>query len=454
MAKSPRKPSGKSAGGSKPKDEVTDAEILSENEDPAQPLMGGYGADATDTVPRETVPEDSDYDSSSVPAITPSADPVLVETSEDVAAADDVMSAAADTASDQKEGAASASHDPEPETPKEAHAAPVAAQSAPQPSGGGLFGSILGGLIAGGIGFALAMYFFPQGWQERDDSALRALETAVADQESTIADQTDQISALQAGLDELPPQIGAATEPLAADIAQQTEGLAALAARLDSLTQGDGTTKLPDDVQILLNTQRDALAALQSQVEGLTDEAEARLAEAAAQERSAEEAEARVKARGAMQEVRLALTSGAPFVEALPIISGATEIPQALQNVADTGVPTSAELRDSYPDAARAALAVAIREETGDDTQSRFQLFLKDQLRARSLTPQDGDDADAVLSRAEAAVKAEDYAAALQEIEALPETAQEAFADWRAMTEARIGAVNGYEAVADALNEN
>jgi len=42
-----------------------------------------------------------------------------------------------------------------------------------------------------------------------------------------------------------------------------------------------------------------------------------------------------------------------------------------------------------------------------------LKLFFQDQLSARSLSPQEGDSADAVLSRAEAAVKAEDYQAAL-----------------------------------------
>jgi hypothetical protein len=68
-------------------------------------------------------------------------------------------------------------------------------------------------------------------------------------------------------------------------------------------------------------------------------------------------------------------------------------------------------------------------------------------LGARSVAPREGDDPDAVLSRAEAAIKAGDLNATLTELDTLPEEAQAAIADWRAAADARVAA----RAAADAL---
>jgi hypothetical protein len=309
-------------------------------------------------------------------------------------------------------------------------------------------------VIAAAIGFVAAMLFFPNGWQEQSTEVLDALKADVTAQGEQIAAAQGAVDAASGEISALQASTDSSVETLQQEIAARQEEVAALSARLDSLTKSDGTTKLPDDVQILLNTQKEELDALRGEVAGLTENAKAQMEAAAAQQVSAEEAEARVKARGALQRVRLALVSGEPFADALPEISGAVEVPEGLQAVADTGAPTPAAIKAAFPDAAREALAQALRESAGSDTQSRLQLFFKDQLGARSLTPRDGDDADAVLSRAEAAVKADDFATALQEIDALPEAAKAQFDGWRESAEARIGAVTGYEAVSDALNEN
>ena len=64
--------------------------------------------------------------------------------------------------------------------------------------------------------------------------------------------------------------------------------------------------------------------------------------------------------------------------------------------------------------------------------------FLKAQTGARSVAPREGDDPDAVLSRANASVEAGDIAAALDEIQALPENARQvpAMAEWLAGAQA------------------
>jgi hypothetical protein len=66
--------------------------------------------------------------------------------------------------------------------------------------------------------------------------------------------------------------------------------------------------------------------------------------------------------------------------------------------------------------------------------------FLRVQTGARSLQPREGTDPDAVLSRAEAAVKGGDVAASLTELAGLPAQGQAAMADWSARAKVYLAA--------------
>ncbi len=104
------------------------------------------------------------------------------------------------------------------------------------------------------------------------------------------------------------------------------------------------------------------------------------------------------------------------------------------------GLVTQARLQDGFAPAARAALA-AVLPPTDASTLDRALGFLRSQTGARSLAPRDGDDADAVLSRAEAALRAGDLQAALTEVDILTGAAAMAMADWRAQAETRLAAL-------------
>jgi len=171
------------------------------------------------------------------------------------------------------------------------------------------------------------MMIFPQGWRVQDNSALTTLEGTVQDLGATVAEQAGVIDATKSTLE---AEVAALTESDSA----LSAGVEGLANRLAELTQGDGTAKLPGDVQILLNAQKEEIAKLQATVSGMAQDAEERIAAANAQQETAEQAEARVKARGAAQEIRLALLSGEPFAEALDVVAPAVEVPEALTAVA------------------------------------------------------------------------------------------------------------------------
>jgi hypothetical protein len=116
-------------------------------------------------------------------------------------------------------------------------------------------------------------------------------------------------------------------------------------------------------------------------------------------------------------------------------------------------VATLADLQASFPDLARDALAVARDESarSGEATDGATS-FLRNMLGARSLEPREGSDPDAVLSRAEAAVRENRLRDALAEIETLPDVAKGTFADWVARTEQRLAAIEAAQGLSEELN--
>jgi hypothetical protein len=103
-------------------------------------------------------------------------------------------------------------------------------------------------------------------------------------------------------------------------------------------------------------------------------------------------------------------------------------------------------LQAEFPDLARSALNAARASGAGEGQQG-IGGFLTRSLGVRSVAPREGSDPDAVLSRAEAALKSGDLDATLTELDTLPEEAQAVLADWRAAADARVSA----RAAADAL---
>jgi hypothetical protein len=109
-------------------------------------------------------------------------------------------------------------------------------------------------------------------------------------------------------------------------------------------------------------------------------------------------------------------------------------------------------LIEEFPEVARKALsAVRVTETEGADGTNRIATFFANQLGARSVAPREGDDADAVLSRAEAALRSGDLSAAIAELSSLPDVAQSALADWQNSAETRLEAKTAADALVQQL---
>ncbi len=319
----------------------------------------------------------------------------------------------------------------------------------------GLLGAMIGGVLAAAAGFGVAQYV-PDGWPIGDNSATDGriaeaeaeIQTLKADlariaETPPAPDQTlaDRIAALENA------PAPAVAPPQARDVTPRLEAVEAQLAAIASRPVATGTVDpgLAPAALAALQTQMDALRTAQTAPTALTAETEAalaRLTEAEVRATAiAETAAATIDAattRAALIQIRAAIDAGEPFAGALSAMG--SEPPPALATFAETGLSSLPALQATFPEAARAALEAALRANMGESWTDRVGSFLRNQTGARSLTPREGTDPDAVLSRAEAALTAGDLPAAMTEIAALPPESLTAMQLWTTQAQQRLDA--------------
>ncbi len=334
---------------------------------------------------------------------------------------------------------------PEPE-PVEVTAPPVT--SAPQePRSSGFWPLVFGGVVAAMLGFILGRAdqfdaYLPASMQRQtaDLSGLEAQIDALAAQNQSL---TDAITDLQNVEPTAAPDPFDAT-PLEDEIAALTARIDGLEARPVPAPMESGSPELEAMVgtmQSTISQQADEIAALKEGVASVT-EAEQSIAR-------------RTLAQAALARVSAAIDTGSSYAPALADLeaTGMIDIPASLATPANDGVPTLASLTTAFPEAARNALA-AVRSEEASAGGVDLGGFLRRQLGARSVMPREGDDPDAVLSRAEAALKTGDLNTAVTEIETLPETAKAELAGWLEQAQTRQTALDAANALAQSLTTN
>jgi hypothetical protein len=336
---------------------------------------------------------------------------------------------------------------------------------------GGLIPGLVGGVIAvAGFLFA-APYILPEGM--RPVTSLAPVESRIETQAERIETLAAQVGEATAALEARPSQddlagigerIDAVQADLEARLAELSNAIAdleqrdeELIARIDEAERAPLEDATDPEVVAALESYSREVESLRAEVESQTqanrrliEEAAAATAEAqAAAEAEAEAAAARaemVARQQALVDVQEALDAGAPFAEPLSRLSD-MDVPEALSSVAEEGVPTLAALQADFAAPAREALEAARRSAPGGEAGDRVLTFLQTQLGIRSLEPKDGDSADAILSRAQAAAREGDLMRAVEELRNLPEPALSEMQTWidRAMSRAEA------TAAADAL---
>lgn len=304
-------------------------------------------------------------------------------------------------------------------------AKPAAAAPAVTVQKNGFWPVVLGGVVAAGLGAGATLWALPHlpaGWLPDapiDTAALRDEAVAAARAEAEAA-ADDRVATLRQELQAIAPAEGGGGA-----------GLAALQQRLDeqsaAIEELRGAAQI--DPQVIERVQ--ALAAqagaLEQQIQTAAQQAQTQItaaqAEAEKLQQAAEGSTRRAEAVAAIAALQTALDRGVTPDEARQTLEGAgIDTPEALARE----VPSLDSLQAGFPAAARAALRSTLRDDSASGNGSLFTNFLKAQTGARSVIPRDGDDADAVLSRADADVTAGRIGAALDQMAALPDAAKAA----------------------------
>lgn len=385
---------------------------------------------------------------------------------------------------------------PDPATAKDAKPAPApAATESPKPATSGktpapvqvrkvgFFPTFLGGVVAAGLGAAATYWALPHlpenlrpavlasGPSDAQLDAVRQAATEAARAEIDSRAEDLNTRAAQAGADAARQALAESEEAQAAEAPAETPAAAPaeipaeLTARIGALetaladlanrpAPAAPAEPTPGAIAPIAQPAPQPVGVSPEQLEALAarvNEQQARIDELAARPvvdpATAEQVQVLVKqAEGLHQSTEAANRRAQAATAAIALkaaIEEGTARDQALAALAAAGVevapvlagdiPRIDELRASFPAAAREGLRAALDSQAADEgTMSKIGNFLRVQTGARSVEPREGDDADAILSRADAAVEAGEIKTALTEIAALPEPGQQAMADWTA----------------------
>lgn len=339
---------------------------------------------------------------------------------------------------------------------------------------GGFGPALVGGVLAAGLGFFAARSdildpILPAAFQSSDNAeTIAALKSGLGENSDKISVLAQDVSAivvpdqspLVAQLESHSAELNTLSGLLAAlktESQKTSETVLALDARLTDLEKRPISDGVSDSAikayERELAAMQESMATQRAEVEALISNAQALEAEARALE-----AQAAASAQDAINQTTVtrllaALNTGSPYAELIAQLSAAgVDVPAVLSSSASDGIATLSALQASFPDVARDALAVARSDAA---TKERgIGAFLQRQLGARSVEPKDGNDPDAILSRAEAALTKGDLSGALAEVSQLPDASQAVLADWTSRAGTRMSVVQAAEALALSLKTN
>lgn len=299
-------------------------------------------------------------------------------------------------------------------------AEPAAPIPAPEPRRrSGILGPMLGGAIAAASGFGLAHFDVfdlrpdPATDQSAEIAALKGQLAKLSDAAGSVTAHGQKLEARLAALESRPEadlsglkaleDRMAAIEAMPVDDAASNAALAARLAKIETALQSQ-----PAADTTALKAELDAASARLGEAE----------AEATTRTGEAEATAAKATRDLSLRALTDAVTSGQPFADKLQALADPA-LDAALGPMAETGAPTLAALQAGFPDAARETLRLAREISPNDGWSDRLLDFLASQTEARSLTPREGTEPDAVLSRAEFALGQGRVTDALAELAAI-----------------------------------
>ena len=249
-------------------------------------------------------------------------------------------------------------------------------------------------------------------------------------------------------------------DPASKDVARLDGEITDLKARLDALSESKAEASRYEEMEQRLDGLAASVQAIQSASADvqLPPELEGRIEALAAQ---VESISADLSTAGSSQSrsiamvgVRAAAETGAPYGMLL-LEAGFSEadLPEIVRAHQKTGIATISDLRESFPAASRAAVRAAELESDPDGVAGGIGSIFRSIFQVRPLTPIEGDDPPALLSQAEALVRANQLRDAMDILDALPEASRLAMNNWLDRANARLNVLEALDEMAILARE-
>ena len=264
----------------------------------------------------------------------------------------------------------------------------------------------------------------------------RAPETPTTDEQATEqaspADSAEATAEMEAPAAAAP--VAAAGETTTAELAATKQALAEAEA---AMKDREATLKaelaaVEEEQARLVERSNRRIAELEAQLEAARTE----MALVAVAEENSDAVSDAEAARAALvlatASLKNAVERGAPFSRELSVLTKfAPETPglDRLQPYASQGAPSLLALKERFDPTARAAIAAEDREEA-NSPMDELIASIREVISTRPADAREGDDVRAIVSRAEAALEANDLAAAIDELSVLKGAAAAAFKPW------------------------
>lgn len=293
-----------------------------------------------------------------------------------------------------------------------------------------------------------------------------------ANSASSAQQTTERLQSIDGRLEQLQNNRNGLTQDDLKPLASQLEGLdermAELAGQVEQVSrtagqEQDSLDSLNDQVGQLsgrldeISGNLPGGAVWQEQMGKLEDQL-SQMTEAASQIRT--RAESQTAAAFAVGQLREAVLQARPYANELAAVrrldgAGAdiAEPLQQLEEGAEQGVPSLAELKRSFPATARAIVRQA-REERADSWAEEIWNRASALVTVRPVGERDGADAEAIVARAERRLEEDRLAATVQELETLQGPPAEAASDWLAQAKRRLQAEQALKSLGQSVYDS
>ncbi|WP_022729434.1 COG4223 family protein [Fodinicurvata sediminis] len=257
-------------------------------------------------------------------------------------------------------------------------------------------------------------------------------------------------------------------KPLASQLEGLDERMAELAGQVEQVSrtagqEQDSLDSLNDQVGQLSGRLDEISGNLpggevwQQQMGKLEDQL-SQMTDAASQIRT--RAESQTAAAFAVGQLREAVLQARPYANELAAVrrldgvgADIAEPLQQLEDGAEQGVPSLAELKRSFPATARAIVRQA-REERADSWAEEIWNRASALVTVRPVGERDGADAEAIVARAERRLEEDRLPAAVQELETLQGPPAEAASDWLAQAKRRLQAEQALKSLGQSVYDS